>query len=105
MSRNRGDLGQSAERRTMTDETSNRFARAARDDQFFPFGDTAGRHVSNKSGVRIAALGPGWVLRQFDNPIANRLLPATRQRHAHEMYVDESFWHVIGFDDRLPNFR
>ena len=54
--------------------------------------------------MRIAALGPGGVLRQFDNPIADRLLPATRQRHAHEMDVDESYRDAIGFDNRLPNF-
>src|SRR6266481_9514170 len=100
MSCNRGHLGQAAERRAVTDGASNRFARAASCNQFFPFGDAAYRHVSDKSGVRIAALSSGWVLRQFDNPIANRFVSSTRQRHAHEMYVDESFRHVIGFDDR-----
>src|SRR5882672_5234222 len=88
----------------MTDNASNRLARAAGRDQFFSFGDAACRNVSDKSGVRIAALCSVRVLRQFDNPIANRFVSAIRQWHAHEVLIDEGLRNTIGLDNCLPNF-
>jgi len=71
-------------------KTSNRFARTRPVvDQFFPFGDYClpARKATNPE-LRIGGSRPWLVLRQFDYPITDRLLPATRQWHAHEMDVD-----------------
>src|ERR1700676_5694866 len=101
---NQGHFAEAAERRTVTDSTGNLFARAARGDEVLSFGDTADWNVGNKSAVRIPAFRSGRVLRQFDNAMTDRLLCSARQRHPHEVFVDESFGNAIGFDNRLPQF-
>ena len=55
--------------------------------------------------MRIAALRPGDILGQLDDPVADRLVAAAGQRHAHQMLVNESFRHAVGFDNFLPHFR
>src|SRR5258708_23045918 len=92
---NHGDFSQSAQGRSVTDGASNRFARAAGGDQFFSFGNAACGNVSNKSGVRIAALCSGGILWQFDNAIADRLLAAATPPHARPDFIDDTFWEVI----------
>ena len=98
-------FAQTVERRAVADHALNRFSSATSCHKFLAFGQAALRNIGNKSGVRIAALRPADILRQLDDPVADRLVAGAGQRHTHQMNVDESFRHAIGFDNRLPHFR
>src|SRR5579864_8086530 len=97
MSRNGGHLAQAVERWAVTDRALNRFSAASGRHEFLAFGQAALRNIGNESGMRIAALRPGNILRQLYDAIANGLVTGAGQRHAHQMLVDESLWHAIGF--------
>src|SRR5579872_1614438 len=69
MSRDGRHFAQAVERWTMTDHTLNRFSTASGRHEFLAFSQAALRNIGNKSGMRIAALRPGNILRQLDDPV------------------------------------
>src|SRR6266849_4050736 len=75
-------LAEAIERQAVTDGTRRRLAIATAGNQKLAFRKAAGRGIGDETRLRITLLDPLGALGNFDDPGADRLSAACRQRHA-----------------------
>src|SRR5579871_3927031 len=99
------NIAQAFEALAVADGAGHRFPGAAIGYQSLALLDTAFRNVSDESGMRIAALDSGGVLRQGNDAISQRLRAARWQRQAHAAPIDPALRHRVGLHHLVPNRR
>src|SRR5262249_53222679 len=94
-------LAEAIERQAMTDRTRRRLAIATAGNQKLALRKAAGRGIGEETRLRITQFDPLGALGNFDDPGADRLSAACRQRHAPRAQ-EIGLGHRVRFDDAGP---